>query len=224
MKTKFFNFIEAEKQKPYFQELISKIKHESMNHLVLPAEDKVFECFKYFEPEETKVIIIGQDPYATKGVADGLAFSTQKTICPKSLQNIIKEIKRDYPNAKVETNSLVSWAKQKVLLLNTTLTVNENQPNSHKTFGWKIFVNNVLDYIATNNQKFILVLWGNEALNNMKSFIKRNHISEERIIYASHPSPLANIKINDKSFVGSHMFKRINDLLDEKINFDLRKE
>nr|WP_307935337.1 hypothetical protein [Mycoplasmopsis bovis] len=90
---------------------------------------------------------MGQDPYYKKGYADRLAFSTENKHCPKSLENIITELKKDYPSALVETFSLKSWAKNHILLLNSVLTVSEDKPNSHSGFGWEIFISNLLDFI-----------------------------------------------------------------------------
>ncbi|MGV2393795.1 UNVERIFIED_CONTAM: hypothetical protein O8I53_13100 [Campylobacter lari] len=106
MKNKFFEFIKQESLKPYFKDLNNKINKEAKTNIIYPKKENIFECLKYFEPEETKLIILGQDPYFLKNQADGLAFSTNLDKCPRSLSNIIKEIKKDYPEAIVETYSL----------------------------------------------------------------------------------------------------------------------
>ncbi|WP_029513260.1 uracil-DNA glycosylase [Mycoplasmopsis primatum] len=218
MKNKFWDFIEHERNQEYFQNLMKKIEIEKQRHNVFPEDKNIFECLKYCEPEDLKLIIIGQDPYYLKDQADGLAFSTQNKQCPKSLQNILKELKKDYPNTIIETYSLKSWAKQGVLLLNSSLTVNENMPKSHSNFGWKIFVSNLLDYIIKLNNKVIFGIWGNDALALVK-----NKIDNNRIIFTTHPSPLAYAKTNH-SFKDSNFFIKVNNKLEEKINFDLRKE
>ncbi|WP_338822777.1 uracil-DNA glycosylase [Mycoplasmopsis felifaucium] len=223
MKNKFQDFILNESKKSYFIELNEKIEAQRKHKNVYPCEENIFRCFNYFEPEDTKVVIIGQDPYYLPNQADGLAFSTYDSKCPKSLQNIFKELKKDYPNIELQTYQLEHWAKQKILLLNATLTVNENEPNSHKNFGWSIFINNVLNYLASINDKFIFVLWGKDAYKTVEKVISQNKISDDRILKTSHPSPLGYSKTN-KSFKDSHIFKRINEKFNNSIDFSLRKE
>lgn len=224
MKNKFLCFIEQEKQKEYFKKLLKKIENESKTHNVFPQKENWFRCLKYFEPEEIKLIIIGQDPYFLKGQADGLAFSTELNVCPRSLNNIFKELKKDYEDIKIETYSLEQWARQGVLLINATLTVNENAAGSHRNFGWEIFLDNLLNFIFKNNPKVITGIWGNEAHEIMEPIIKKYNLKEnERYIKTSHPSPLSYSRTN-RSFKDSKFFKRVNNLLDKPIDFNLRKE
>ncbi|MBZ4212851.1 uracil-DNA glycosylase [Mycoplasma sp. U97] len=219
MKNKFKNFLDNESKKDYFIELFKKIANERKTNNVFPDDNLIFESLNYCEPEDIKLIILGQDPYYTKGYADGLAFSSAIDKCPKSLSNIIKELKKDYPMSIINTYSLKSWAKNGVLLLNTILTVNENKPKSHANFGWEIFVKNLLSFILKVNKKAIFGIWGNEALKVVK-----NIVDSERIIYLSHPSPFSYDK-GRNSFKDSSFFKKVNEKLEnDPINFDIRKE
>lgn len=218
MKNKFAEFINDESQKPYFIELMASIDKEKSKFNVFPSDEKIFECLKYSSPEKLKLIIIGQDPYYKKGFADGLAFSTENSKCPKSLENILVELKKDYPESVIETFSLKSWAKNHILLLNSVLTVSEDRPNSHSNFGWEIFVSNLLDFILKQNKEVIFGTWGNKAFSLIK-----DKVTEDRIIFTSHPSPLSYSKTKN-SFKDSHFFKKVNAKLTNPIDFSIRKE
>lgn len=223
MKNSFQTFLKHEESKNYYQELIKKVTQEEQKHNVFPPKELRFNALNYFEAEETKLIIIGQDPYYLKNQADGLAFSTQSNVCPKSLNNIFKELKKDYPQTNIETYSLKSWAKQGVLLINTCLSVNENQPLSHKNFGWEIFVINLIKYILNKNKNVIFGIWGNDAKRILQIVRKDYKIDENKIVFTSHPSPLAYSKTTN-SFKDSKFFIRVNSLLKNPINWDLRKD
>ena len=216
MKNSFKKFLEQEQLKPYYFALMERINFEEQNHLILPKIENRFRALDFFEASETKVIILGQDPYYLENQADGLAFSSLLDRTPKSLANMRKEIQKDYPESVFETNRLDYWAKQKVLLLNTCLTVNLNLPNSHKNFGWEIFVHNLLNFIIQENPNVIFGVLGNNALE----VVKKLNVNPKQIIFAAHPSPLSYTR----GFKDSHFFKRINDMLEEKIDFSIRKE
>ena len=208
MKTNWKDFILQEAKQPYFQKMWSFLKNEYVNKNIFPPRNKIFTCFQYFDFEATKVVIVGQDPYYTKGYANGLAFAVNRNCAlPKSLINIFKEIKNEY--GKVSTDqTLISWAKQGVLLLNRTLTVEENKPNSHKTIGWDIFTNNLIRFINENTKNIVFVLWGNNA-KQLKSLIDPN---KHKIITCAHPSPLSA----NYGFFGSNCFKIVNIYLNDK--------
>ncbi len=208
MKTNWKDFILQEAKQPYFQKMWSFLKNEYVNKNIFPQRNKIFACFQYFDFEATKVVIVGQDPYYTKGYANGLAFAVNHNcVLPKSLINIFKEIKNEY--GKVSTDqTLISWAKQGVLLLNRTLTVEENKPNSHKTIGWDIFTNNLIRFINENTKNIVFVLWGNSA-KQLKSLIDPN---KHKIITCAHPSPLSA----NYGFFGSNCFKIVNLFLQDK--------
>ena len=208
MITNWKSFILQEAKQPYFQKMWSFLKNEYVNKNIFPPRNKIFTCFQYFDFEATKVVIVGQDPYYTKGYANGLAFAVNHNcVLPKSLINIFKEIKNEY--GKVSTDqTLISWAKQGVLLLNRTLTVEENKPNSHKTIGWDIFTNNLIRFINENTKNIVFVLWGNSA-KQLKSLIDQN---KHKIITCTHPSPLSA----NYGFFGSNCFKIVNLFLQDK--------
>ncbi|MHA0272745.1 uracil-DNA glycosylase [Mycoplasma sp. 48589B] len=220
MKDSFLNILQSEGKKPYFEIIINKLQIAEKEAQVLPHQMDMFHAFDFFQVHETKVVILGQDPYHTIGYADGLAFSTGNGKTTPSLRNIFAEIKKDYPNAKLDNTSLVSWAKQGVLLLNTVLTVSEGKANSHSSFGWEKFTYEVLLQVVRQNPDVILVALGRQA----EKFISKLPIDKQNVIVTSHPSPFSY----KKGFENSHIFKEINDKLIEKgitaINWDTTKE
>lgn len=215
MKNKFDDFLKIEKEKEYFKEILNKIAIEEKNHVIVPKLSERFKALQFFEPEETRVIIIGQDPYYLENQADGLAFSTTLNKTPKSLFNMMIEIKKDYPDTIFETNSLDYWALQGVLLINSSLSVNLNYPNSHANFGWDKFVKNLIKYIISFNKKVVFGILGNNAKKIIDSLV----INWDNVVFSAHPSPLSYYR----GFKDSHFFKRINDKLDKKIDFSIRK-
>ena len=208
MKTNWKYFLAQEVKQSYFKKMWSFLNEEYKSKNIFPPKDKIFACFQYFNFEATKVVIVGQDPYYTKGYANGLAFAVNRDcITPKSLINIFKEIKNEY--GKVETDqTLINWAKQGVLLLNRTLTVEENKPNSHKEIGWNIFTNNLIKFINEHTKNVVFLLWGNNA-KQLKLLIDQ---SKHKIISCSHPSPLSA----NYGFFGSDCFKKVNLYLHDK--------
>ncbi len=195
-------FIEIEKQKKYFQNLSKNIDMFKRNNKIFPPKEKIFNAFKLTPLQNVKVVILGQDPYHQVGQANGLAFSVNQGIkLPPSLQNIFKELKNN-TNLQRTNGDLSDWAKQGVLLLNTILTVNHNQPLSHKGIGWEIFTNKVIKLLDDKIQP-IFVLWGKQAQE------KEQFIKNSLVIKSSHPSPYsANI-----SFFNSKPFSKINNFL-----------
>ncbi|MBU4689945.1 uracil-DNA glycosylase [Mycoplasma zalophidermidis] len=222
-KNKFDTFLNIEKKKNYFIELQSKLRQEEINYEIYPAEKDRFRALKFFEPEDTKLIILGQDPYYLAGQADGLAFSTRQNKCPRSLNNMLKELIKDYPNSIIETYSLESWAKQGILLINTTLSVRSKTPNSHSALGWDIFVKNLIKYVIGFNPKVLFGLWGKQAQDFVKEFIDLKLISRDQIIACSHPSPLSYSR-STNSFKDFNFYKKVNQKLTKPIDFSLRKE
>ncbi|WP_029905510.1 uracil-DNA glycosylase [Mycoplasmopsis opalescens] len=223
MKNSWKTFLDNETKKPYFTDLLEKIRLEENNKKVVPEKQNIFRAFNYFEIEETKVILLGQDPYHTNNFADGLAFSSQTNKCPKSLNNILKELKKDYPEVLIETFSLENWAKQGILLLNTCLTVNENQAFSHHNYGWEIFIDNLLQYVIQKNNNIIFVLWGKAALKVFENLPKELSHNIKGKIVTSHPSPLSYAR-GKSPFKNYSFFKKLNNMLDKPIDFSLRKE
>lgn len=205
IKKSWYSFLDNEFKKEYFSNLLIFLDNEYNTKIIYPNKKQLFRCFSYFDIEETRLVILGQDPYHVENMADGLAFSTNLKICPKSLCNIFKELDKDF--AIKRTNfDLTNIAKQGVLLLNTILTVEKSKPLSHKSKGWEIFTQNLLEFISTKNKNIIYLLMGNNAIS-----YKVNIKNSLGIFETSHPSPYS-YHINLKN---SSTFKKINNLLVE---------
>lgn len=220
MKDSWLNILQSEGKKSYFSKILDNLKKFSISHTIYPKQTDMFRAFEYFNIAETKVVILGQDPYHTEGVADGLSFSTRSDITPPSLKNIFEELKKDYPQAKIETNSLTSWAKQGVLLLNSVLTVNKGEAGSHKKIGWEIFTKKCLEEVVIKSQNAVFIVLGNDAKNIIYSLEK----TPKNMIVLSHPSPLGA----HHSFKNGKLFIKTNELLIKSglnpINWDVIKE
>lgn len=203
VKPSWKTFFEQEFKKEYFINLNNFIEEEYKHKTIYPSINNIFRAFTFFEVNETNLVILGQDPYQIENMADGLSFSTQLKIKPKSLSNIFKEIKNDF-NIDRTNYDLSDIAKQNVLLLNTILTVEKNKSLSHSKKGWEIFTNNVIKYLSENNHNVIYLLMGNNAIS-LKHLISHSlHIFE-----TSHPSPFSY----RKNLQGLNVFKNINELL-----------
>ena len=176
---------------------------ERARHTVYPPEGTVYRALSFFSPEETKVVILGQDPYHEKGQAEGLAFSVPDDIkTPPSLRNIKKELELEYGRSFIG-NSLVPWARQGVLLLNTTLSVREGEAASHANKGWQDITFPLLKKLSQRG-KIVFFLWGNHARALAPELEKENNL----ILEAAHPSPLSARK-----FFGCGHFKLANEFL-----------
>lgn len=177
---------------------LDRLQEQGVN--VYPHISNVFRALDLCPPEKVKVVIIGQDPYHTPGVADGLAFSTGDKKLSPSLRNIFKEA-----DIESSTGDLTLWAEQGVLLLNTILTVEEGEPLSHKNMGWEAFTDSIIEKLNEFYGPIIFLLWGQHAK------AKRDLISNPRhyVLTASHPSPLSV----DKGFKGCDHFNKTNELL-----------
>ncbi|ADE19684.1 uracil-DNA glycosylase [Mycoplasma crocodyli] len=220
MKYSWLDILQNEGKKQYFQNILSKLeKFEKEGYKIFPESQNMFRAFDFFQVNETKVVILGQDPYPTLGVADGLAFSTKSDKTPSSLKNIFKELKKDYQGIIIKSNDLSNWAKQGVLLLNTILTVNESQPNSHADIGWEKFNKVILEEVIKNNENVVFGLLGNSS----KKIIDKLDIKPKNVVFLSHPSPLGY----HKSFKDGEFFKKINNLLEktnqEKIDWSIKE-
>ncbi len=185
IKTNWKDFINLELSKPYLVEIDSKIT--SSIQPIFPPINDVFNAFNFFDIEDTKVVIFGQDPYHGEGEANGLAFSVNHGIkTPPSLCNIFKKIHKDFGITRTDTD-LNDWAKQGVLLLNTTLTVEKDKAASHASYGWIKFTEAVIKRLNNNNDPILYILWGNHA-QALEKFID---VSKHKIIKTCHPSPLS---------------------------------
>ena len=197
-------FIRLETEKEYYTKLQQRIENDTLN--IFPEKQNIFNAFKYCSYENTKVVIIAQDPYHGPNQANGLCFSVKhKQKLPPSLKNIFKELQNDTGIIK-QTGDLTNWAKQGVLMLNSVLTVNECKPNSHKGWGWEIFTDNVIAFLNKNKEDVIFILWGKYAQKKGKIIDTEKH----KIIECSHPSPLS---ANKGGFFGTKPFSRCNSYL-----------
>ncbi|WP_414731748.1 uracil-DNA glycosylase [Anaerococcus sp. NML200537] len=198
--------LEAEFAKPYFKEITDFLEESYKENTIVPPKDEIFNALRLSSYEDTKVLILGQDPYYNFGQANGLAFSVNEGVkIPPSLKNIYKELESDLGIPIADTGSLVSWAKQGVLLLNTSLTVVEKKPNSHKNIGWQIFTDEIIKILNKKESPCVFILWGNNAIAKEKFITNPKHL----IIKSSHPSPLSA----RRGFFGSKVFSRTNQFL-----------
>ena len=204
----FNDLLEEEKQKDYYNELISFIDKEYNTKTIFPPREKIFEAFNLTPLEKAKVVIIGQDPYHGEGEAHGLAFSVNNGIkIPPSLKNIYKEINAEYGYEIPNTGYLIKWAKQGVLMLNTVLTVEKDKPASHKTKGWEIFTDRVIEELNNSEQPLVFMLWGNYAKSKAQLINNPKHL----ILESAHPSPFSA----RNGFFGNNHFKLANDFLEK---------
>lgn len=174
---------------------------------VLPEHKDMFRAFNLCPTSILKVVILGQDPYPQFGVADGLAFSTKQARTPNSLETIFQEIKSSGAGDTFETNDLSWWAKQGVLLLNTSLSVQQGQPNSHAKY-WIKFIANVIRYIAKSDKRIVWMLWGKEAITLGKRLTYSN--PDQLKLEACHP---AAQDYNTGEFIGCNHFIKANEFL-----------
>ena len=194
--------------KPYMQELEAFLESEMLaGKSILPPKAHWFEALNATPLDKVKVVILGQDPYPTKGHAHGLCFSVQKQVTPlpKSLQNINKELYTDLGIDNSHTGYLLSWAEQGVLLLNAVLTVEEGKANAHKDKGWEQFTDKVISIVNAQCENVVFVLWGAYAQKKGKQIDARKHL----VINDPHPSPLSAYR----GFFGSKPFSRVNEYL-----------
>lgn len=197
-----------ELEKPYFKELKSFLLNEQQKgFIVFPKNEDIFNAFNYTPFDQVKVVIIGQDPYHGQGQAHGLSFSVQKGIKPPpSLKNIYKELANDIQDFQIPNHGdLTSWAKQGVLLLNATLTVNAHEPGSHQKRGWEKFTDHVISEISGKKTGVIFLLWGKFAQQKEDLIDTTKH----HVLKAAHPSPFSAYN----GFLGSKPFSKTNDIL-----------
>ena len=198
--------LEEEMQKDYYQELQAFVQKRRAEVRVFPEEKNVFNALELTPFESVKVVILGQDPYHGFGQAHGLSFSVKKGIpLPPSLKNIYKELQEDIGGNLPTEGDLTHWAKQGVLLLNTVLTVEEGNANSHKGMGWERLTNRLIESLNELNHPVIFILWGKPAQDKEKLITNSNHV----LLKAPHPSPLSAYR----GFFGSKPFSRVNDIL-----------
>lgn len=205
--------LSPEFEKPYFAELMHRVaEDEAGGAFIFPPACELFNAFRETSLERVKVVIIGQDPYPTRGHAHGLAFSVKEGVKPpKSLINIFKELYSDIlldSTAPTPTSgSLLPWAREGVLLLNTHLTVKEGEPMSHAGYGWDIFTQKAIEAAAKRQSPSVFILWGKQA-QRLEGLIKN---PAHLIIKSPHPSPLSAYR----GFFGSRPFSRTNKFLSQ---------
>lgn len=195
-------------QKPYYLQLRQFLKAEYSSRRIYPDMHDIFNALKASSFADTRVVIIGQDPYHGYGQAHGMCFSVKKGVePPPSLQNIFKELSDDVGFVPPGHGELTAWAKQGVLLLNTVLTVREGAPNSHKGKGWEIFTDRVISELNRKTTPVVFLLWGANAKNKAKIITNPIHVKLETV----HPSPLSAYG----GFFGCKHFSKCNEILTE---------
>lgn len=197
----------AEFEAEYYQELRQFLKAEYGSRRIFPKMHDIYNAFRHTPPESVKAVILGQDPYHEIGQAHGLCFSVLPGVKqPPSLQNIFKELHADLGiETPTSHGCLLSWAKQGILLLNTSLTVREGQANSHRGHGWEILTDRVISILNGFERPIAFLLWGANARSKKQLITNPAH----GIFESAHPSPLSAYN----GFFGSRPFSRINAFL-----------
>lgn len=195
---------------PKFQKILTNLHEQrKADKVVLPPRDDIFNSLILTSFDETKVVILGQDPYPTVGHANGLAFSVNPGVkpLPKSLVNIFKELQSD-TGTKRTNGDLSDWAQQGVLLLNTSLTVLEGKPASHSDIGWGMLTNEMIRCLSEQKENLVFILWGKHAQQKGMVIDQNKH----HVIKSVHPSPLSA----HSGFFGSKPFSKTNKYLTDK--------
>lgn len=197
--------LKDEYQKDYFLKIKEVVRKEYKDKTIFPPANKVFYAFRETSYKDTKVVILGQDPYHGEGEANGLCFSVNVGIkMPPSLNNIYKELYDDLGIKRTSTD-LSDWARNGVLLLNSVLTVEKDKPASHKFVGWEEFTDSVIKKLNEKEDPVVFILWGNFAKSKIKYITNPKHL----VISSSHPSPFSV----HYGFFGSKPFSKTNEFL-----------
>ena len=199
--------IEKERKEPYFRELHQFVDKAYASSTVYPKRQEIWNALMYTKREEVKCVILGQDPYHGPNQAHGLSFSVQDGVrFPPSLRNIFQELKHDIGCETPESGNLEKWARQGVLLLNTTLTVEAGKAGSHRRKGWERLTDAIISDLGKREEPIVFILWGNDA--KMKAKLIDGHHS---IFTSVHPSPLSA----HRGFFGSKPFSKTNEQLEK---------
>lgn len=199
--------LQDEFDRPYFKRLENFLTEERARYEIYPPQEDVFNALRYSSFQDTKVVILGQDPYHEPGQAHGLCFSVNKGVTiPPSLVNIYKEIENDLGIKMPGHGYLADWAKQGVLLLNTVLTVRRGQANSHKGKGWETFTDRIVEILNERQKPMVFILWGANAKSKTELITNKEHM----VITGAHPSPLSAWK----GFFGGRYFSKANRYLE----------
>ncbi len=198
--------LEEEFQKDYFKDIMEFVNSEYESKTIYPPYDEIFNAFRLTPLGNVKVVILGQDPYHEEGQAHGLAFSTPEgRPIPRSLKNIFKEINAEYGYPIPESGCLEKWAEEGVFLLNTVLTVEDGNANSHSKCGWQTFTDRVIEILNQQTQPIVYLLWGKQAEKKSELITNPDHL----VLITSHPSPFSA----RRGFLGSGHFKKANEFL-----------
>ena len=189
--------------------MIDFVKAEYKNNVCYPKGSLIFSALNNCKFEKIKLVILGQDPYHNPNQANGLAFSVPENIThPPSLVNIFKELQQDLNTVYPSNGDLMTWVKQGVLLLNSTLTVKKNSPGSHQNKGWEDFTDEIINIISLRKKNVVFLLWGNYAKKKSKLIDQNKHL----ILSSGHPSPLS---ANRGYWFGNKHFSKANQYLKE---------
>ncbi|MBR6073591.1 MAG: uracil-DNA glycosylase [Bacilli bacterium] len=207
-------------ESPGYHEFIDKINKEYDNKIIYPPKEDIYKAFKNTSFKDVKVVIMGQDPYHGEGEAMGLSFSVPNGIkLPPSLKNIYKELEDDLGIKPSTSGDLTKWTKEGVLLLNSTLTVVKDTPNSHSKMGWDKFTDYIIKLLNKREEPIVFILWGNYARSKKVYITNPKHL----VIESAHPSPFSA----RSGFFGSKPFSKTNDFLIKNnikpIDWDLNK-
>ena len=194
-------------ESPLYLSIREFLKKEYFSQTIYPPMQDIYNCFKLTPYNKVKVVILGQDPYHNPGQAHGLCFSVKITPYPPSLINIFKEIANEYNCPVRQNGDLTDWAEQGVLLLNTSLSVRKNQPNSHKDCGWQTFTDEVIKLLNKSDNPIVYLLWGANARSKKKLITNPKHL----VLESAHPSPLSAYS----GFFGNGHFKKCNEFLEK---------
>ena len=198
--------LQGEFKKPYYKKLRAFLANEYKTRVIYPDMYHIFEALRLTAYKDVRVVILGQDPYHDDGQAHGLAFSVRDGVrFPPSLRNIFKELNADLNLPMPESGSLIRWAEQGVLLLNTVLTVRAHQAGSHRKHGWENFTDAVISRLNEQREHLVFVLWGAPAQTKLPLIDRTRHA----VIYSAHPSPLSA----HRGFFRSRPFSQINAYL-----------
>ena len=205
------HFLADEIQQPYFKELMLEVDNEYQNHICFPPKELLFAAFDHCPFEDLKVVIIGQDPYHGVGEANGLCFSVNDGVrIPPSLRNIFRELNDDFGTVFLPTSgNLEHWAKQGVLLLNASLSVRMDHPNSHKHLKWDSFTDAVIQKISDEKEHVVFLLWGIFAQKKGAKIDRTQHL----VLKSGHPSPMS---ANQGKWFGNQHFSQTNTYLKSK--------
>ncbi|MDY2968453.1 MAG: uracil-DNA glycosylase [Butyricicoccus pullicaecorum] len=198
--------LKDEFESDYYAQIRETLKQEYASHEIYPPMQDIFNALRYTSYSDVKAVLLGQDPYHGPGQAHGLCFSVRPGVAPPpSLQNIFKELQSDMGLPAPHSGCLIPWAKEGVLMLNTTLTVRRGQANSHSKIGWTKFTDAIIQKLNDHEQPIVFLLWGSNARSKKALITNPNHLILETV----HPSPLSA----HQGFFGSRHFSQCNEFL-----------